>query len=150
MKTLILLPAAFAIVLATGCAGGLNQVPVEADQNTRVGISGVWEGVLQGATAAEKGQIAFELQTGHHTATGGVKMYDKAGVRTVAIEKVTVEDGQFVGRTKAFRSADCNCLVRTEFRGLVKGDVIDGTFTSTDDQGNKRQGNWAIYRSNKQ
>jgi len=150
MKTLILVPAALAIVLATGCAGGLTQVPVEADQNTRVGISGVWEGVLQGATADEKGRIAFELQTGHHTATGGVKMYDKGGVKEVAITKVKVEDGQFIGRTQAFRSAECNCLVTTEFRGLVKGDVIDGTFVSTDDKGNKHQGNWAIYRSTKQ
>ena len=61
-------------------------------------------------------------------------MYDKSGVKTVAIEKVKVDGNQFIGQTKAFRSAECDCLVRTEFRGLVKGDVIDGFFVSTDDK----------------
>lgn len=147
MKTLI--PTALVLLLASACSSNLKQVPVEADQNTRVGLSGVWAGVLQGENA-DKGQISFQLQTGHHTATGGVKMYDKNGVKMVPMDSVQVKNGNFVGKTKAFRSADCDCLVTTEFRGLVKGDVIDGTFTSVDDKGNERQGSWALYREQKQ
>ena len=133
-------------------AGGLKQIPVDADRDTRVGLAGSWEGVVEGPTETDKGRLAFDLETGRHTAVGAMKVYTKDGVRIVPIERVKVEDGVFTGKTAPYQSATCNCTVNTEFRGLVKGDVIDGTFTSTmvkDGQKSERAGSWSLYRESK-
>ena len=152
MKNILPLAAALALLTTAACATNMKQIPVDADRDTRVGLAGSWEGVVEGPTDSDKGRLAFDLETGRHTAVGAMKVYTKEGVRVVPIERVKVEDGVFTGKTASYQSTSCNCTVNTEFRGMVKGDVIDGTFTSTmvkDGKKSERAGNWSLYRETK-
>jgi hypothetical protein len=149
MKSILPLAAALALLTSAACATNMKQIPVDADRDTRVGLAGSWEGVLEGPTEDDKGRLAFDLTTGRHTAVGAMKVYTDDGVRIVPIERVKVEDGVFTGKVAPYQSKSCNCTVNTEFRGLVKGDVINGTFTSTlvkDGKESKRAGDWSLYR----
>jgi len=152
-----LLPLALALVLATACGGSqMNQVSVKGEQTATMNLAGQWEGVFEGVEAGQKGRMEFLLDSGHHTGQGAIKVYDggKDGraIRVLKLERVEIKNGQFIGSVAPYKSDRCDCIVRTEFRGLVQGDVIDGTFTATLDgtEGSQtRVGSWALYRDTK-
>lgn len=135
----------------------MNQVPVKAEQSEKFDIAGAWEGVFEGVEDGQKGRMEFRLETGHHTGQSAIKVYDAErkgeAVRTLKLESIEIENGRFVGQVAPYKSERCDCTIRTEFRGLVKGDVIDGSFTAVlegTDGSKTRTGRWALYRGEKQ
>ena len=58
-----------------------------------------------------------------------------------------VEDGQVSGRIDPYTDPVCDCQVKTEFLGLLKGDIVDGTFTTEMiEDGKTMRGNWSVAR----
>jgi hypothetical protein len=128
----------------TACAGAAQQVEVKGGNADLVSLAGEWEGQYEGTDSGRNGTIKFSLEVGRHTADGQVFL---SGNTPLAISFVEVDQGQISGRIDTYVDPACNCKVRTEFLGLLKGDVVDGTFTSMMlENGQQLRGNWSVVR----
>jgi hypothetical protein len=135
----------FALVssIATGCAATAKQVEVKGGNEDLVRLAGDWEGQYQGTDSGRTGAIKFSLQVGRHTADGEVFL----GGAPLKITFVEVDGGQISGRIDPYTDPTCACQVKTEFLGMLKGDVVDGTFTSeVIRDGTTMHGNWSVAR----
>lgn len=128
----------------TACAGAAQQVEVKGANADLMALAGEWEGQYEGTDSGRNGTIHFALQVGRHTADGEVRL---GGETPLKISFVEVERGQVSGRIDTYTDPACQCLVRTEFLGLMRGDSVDGTFTSMMlESGQQLRGNWAVIR----
>jgi hypothetical protein len=161
---------AVAVVLAlapiTGCATTPAPVPVVGDVAGLGALTGEWGGEYQGETSGRSGSIIFQLAAGADTAYGDVVMIPRerrdsrlpvqdpsAGLpiprtpQVLSIAFVRAADGGLSGRLAPYRDPDCDCVLITRFAGRIRGDVIEGTFTSTPEgDGAPQQGTWKVTR----
>ena len=150
----------------TGCSSAPSPVPVVGAPTDIGQMAGEWGGEYQGETSGRSGSIIFKLAAGADTAYGDVVMIShqrresrmpeqdpSAGLpiaRTpdvLSIEFVRATGGRVHGRLAPYRDPDCSCELETRFEGHIKGDVIEGTFTSRPVDGGKEQvGTWKVKR----
>jgi hypothetical protein len=155
------------LALAAGaCATVPAPVPVvgaDADLNL---LTGEWGGEYQGQSSGRSGSIVFKLAAGADTAYGDVVMIPRerresrlpqqdpsVGLpvprtpEVLTIAFVRAADGGLSGRLTPYRDPDCNCVLVTRFEGRIRGDVIEGTFTSMPQDGGATQtGTWKVAR----
>jgi hypothetical protein len=147
-----LVPAALLATLVSACAGSSKQVPGRGTTTDRVHLVGNWEGEYEGLQSGRRGTILFELATGHPTAQGRVVMVPAGTGRQpqpLAIEFVQVDETQVSGTIAPYEDPQCDCMVRTEFEGAVRGDLINGTFvTYLLDTDQQQAGWWSVSRRN--
>jgi hypothetical protein len=62
--------------------------------------------------------------------SGGEGPAPAGASQLLAIRFVRVEGGKVSGTLDAYWDPDCNCEVTTTFVGAVRGDPIEGTFSS--------------------
>lgn len=126
-------------------------IPVEAAAKGDLSVLvGNWTGEYGGKETGRTGSIVFELKSGGSTANGDVLMWPKGSheaaepsgsaeltsdqVRTMPkvlnVSFVRAQAGQITGTIVPYVDPDCECSVRTVFVGTVRGDVIEGTFTT--------------------
>lgn len=164
---------AVALVMVAGLALGLGAcasvpepVPVTGDAAGLGQLTGEWGGQYQGETSGRSGSIVFKLAAGADTAYGDVVMIPKerresrmpvqdpsAGLPTprtpevLSIAFVRATDGSLSGRLTPYRDPECDCMLLTRFQGRIRGDVIEGTFTSERTEGGGLQtGTWKVAR----
>ena len=156
-----------ALTLGLGaCATVPAPVPVVGDAADLGKLTGEWGGEYQGETSGRSGSIVFKLAAGADTAFGDVVMISRerrasrlpsqdpsAGLpiaRTpdvLSISFVRAGDGGLSGRLAPYRDPDCDCTLITRFQCRFRGDVIEGTFTSTPADGGAMQtGTWKVKR----
>lgn len=103
---------------------------------TRVGIHGpgrVVSGVRIGSQRVDV--PAAGESPGYHPST-----------ELLTIEFVRVEGDRVVGRLSAYTDPQCGCTLLTTFEGRIRGDAIDGTFTSRHQDGRVDNGQWGVRR----
>jgi hypothetical protein len=130
--------------VAAGCAASAKQVEVKGATADLVTLAGEWEGQYEGTDTGRTGSIKFSLQVGRHTADGEIYLAQNQPLKITFVE---VENGQVSGRIDPYTDPVCSCEVKTEFLGLLKGDVVDGTFTTEMiKDGKTMRGNWSVAR----
>jgi hypothetical protein len=162
------LSSALALVLAlAGCAGQLPTVQLEGDPRDLAQLVGDWSGQYVSDVANDPGgSIMFSLESAGDRAGGGVVMkrqgtdrayerYDpeRAAIWSLGADQsltiliVRAGNGSLSGELDPYWDFDCNCQARTWFRGVIRGNVIAGTYeTRLQGQPKHRTGRWRVSR----
>lgn len=159
---------AMLMVAGAACASKPTPVTVTGDAEDRASLAGKWTGEYNSPTTGRSGSIVFNLSRNGDAASGDVVMvprgYGKAlapyerGNTTVqgnvpasqvlTIRLVRVAGGNVNGVLDAYRDPECDCRVETTFAGQLKGDTIEGTFSTRGSQTAAPQtGTWRVKRS---
>ena len=142
-KQLALLLAA---AVVASCSARPAAVPVIGGRLDLTALSGEWNGTYKTTTGRVRtGHLFFNLRPGRDTAIGYVVMtypaepvtidpytYAAPAVQTeqLSIAFVRAKDGRVSGEIDPYRDPWCGCQLRTTFVGRLRGDGIEGTFTS--------------------
>jgi hypothetical protein len=148
-----------------GCATVPAHVPVSGSASDVAQLAGDWSGEYWGGPSGRSGSITFQLGAGSDTAHGSVNMVARSATgvtstpRTVAgeaggttVQELTVtfvhaEGGGVTGRLDAYTDPACNCAAYTTFDGRIKGDVVEGTFSTSHGAGSSvATGKWKVKR----
>ncbi|MCG8417246.1 MAG: hypothetical protein MJE77_04795 [Proteobacteria bacterium] len=142
---------AFALLFAA-CGGSASQIEVKGEDRSVVEMAGDWKGSYVGVDSGRKGSISFSFMVGRHTAEGEVIMHpitDQSKPRPLEVRYVELAEGGSVhGKLSPYTDPQCNCSVVTEFVGMVEGNRIEGTFTTTAVTSKRTQtGRWWVERA---
>ena len=159
-----------AVLLVSGCASTHPQAPILLDDGAGAALAGVWEGTYESRDTGRVGDVYFALSADGTSAVGevvmvprgtsvGVRRDDGGGWRWDGAVRPSVltirfvhlrggaSGGEVVGELDPYRDPDCECELRTTFRGTVDGDVVMGTFESaTEDAAHDAEGTWHAIR----
>jgi hypothetical protein len=147
-----------------GCAPALP-IALEGPPADLERLVGEWEGRYMGARHSRSGSIAFTLVAGENHAHGDVLMIPEGAERgysrypgrglepstsssqTLTIRFVRASGGSVTGSLDPYWDPDGRCTAYATFRGSVRGDLMEGTFTSTCDNGLvPAMGRWKVVR----
>ncbi len=148
------------------CHGTPQPVPVLGDSVSIETLIGRWEGTYESPETRRSGSIVFTLQGRTDTAYGDVLMVpadggDLAipgrdprtpedagrGPQLLSISFVQVGGNQLVGKLNPYRDPSCGCEVTTTFEGRLRGNVIEGTYTTRHVRETAVQrGTWLVKR----
>jgi hypothetical protein len=129
-------------------------------------LAGEWDGTYEADHGFRHGSIDFHLRAGSDTAFGDVLMIprgwdrpvepeERAGAaardvrvpRPLTIRFVRVTGGEISGELDRYRDPECGCLLRTLFRGSLKGDTLSGRYESLHEGGESpATGRWRAVR----
>jgi hypothetical protein len=149
------------------CGRTISTVPVRGSEPAVAQLAGKWSGEYSSEESGRSGTIAFELRAGADTAQGEVVMTSRgdmqtaqsarapelAGTATVSevltIRFVLVSCTEVSGVLSPYRDPGCGCPITTTFRGVISGDVIEGTFETTGAGFSHvtQRGRWRVARS---
>jgi hypothetical protein len=165
-----------ALVVALGAAlGGCAAapppaVPIAGSSQELSALVGDWEGEYSSEATGRSGSIRFTLRSAADSAFGDVVMIpagagsplrraepdDRPGAppaggaapsEVLTIRFVRAEGGTVSGSLDPYHAPDCSCILTTTFLGELRGDVIEGTFTTAGDPMAARQpGRWRVTR----
>lgn len=150
------------------CASSSPQViPLTGAPADLQSLEGEWIGEYHSyEQSGRSGTILFRLEAGQDTATGDVLMH-VAGRETADVIPFTTDPwanvspdqiltvtfvraagGSVFGRLDPYNDPVCGCEIRTTFTGHIKGNLIEGTYTSAHVNGAERtEGRWRVVRS---
>lgn len=130
---------------ATACAMNGPPVLVAGAPDDLQQLTGEWDGEYTSAEAGRSGSIYFKLMGARDTARGDVLMiprepsgnrsYLNPGTsmrnvpRVLTIKFVNVEGDVIAGTMDPYDSPDCEHELLTTFRGAIRGNRIEGSFT---------------------
>lgn len=170
--TQLFLAASAGVFLA--CASKPTPITVTGDSGDRASLAGKWAGEYNSPVTGRSGSIVFNLSRSGDAASGDVVMvprdYGKAlmpysatttaaatattqaqgvsGPQVLTIKLVRVSGDTVSGVLDAYRDPRCDCPVVTTFTGTVRGDTIDGTFSTRGSQTAAPQtGTWRVKRT---
>ena len=169
MKELLLTAVVLTVIAcsstSTSSQSVAPEVPVAASQTDLKSLVGKWEGEYSSQATGRSGSIVFELTAGASEARGDVLMIPRGSNRPLAPEPQSPEEtlrtmpqvltihfvnaqaGVISGVLDPYRDPDCDCRVDTNFVGTLKGDVIEGTFSSLLSRGGvTTTGVWKVTR----
>ena len=128
-------------------------------------LVGQWEGRYTGGRDSRSGRIAFTLVAGEDHAHGDVLMIPEGSERgysrypgrsvepseqfsqILTIRFVRASGGSVSGSLDPYWDPDAHCTAYATFRGSVRDNVMQGTFTSTCDNGLvPAMGRWKVVR----
>lgn len=145
--------------LLAACSWNPEPVPIAASPSQLERLAGRWAGEFSGDESGRSGSILFDIEAGRDTAHGDVLMLPCAwrtpetvpGVppepRLLRIAFVAVDDGRVRGTLEVYRDPVCGCPLETTFTGRIRGDVIEGTYSSVHlDCGTTQSGRWRVER----
>jgi hypothetical protein len=157
-------PLVLALTLAA-CATNPHRVPLVADETDISSLTGTWDGEYSSLATGRAGSISFSLVAGRDTATGDVLMVPRGTDQPAALDRqsgaqimarapqvlrisfVRVLGANVSGTIEPYRAPDCDCILSTTFVGQLRGDTIDGTFSTTGGQADSPQsGRWKVTR----
>jgi hypothetical protein len=164
----VVLAAALAAVVGSwGCASRPAAVPVLGDPSDLRALAGEWEGEYSSQETGRSGSIVFTLRAGRDSAAGDVVMTPatpptpavrsegnvalpsgaSAAAQVLTITFVRAAGDSVSGALAPYTSPDCACSLTTTFVGRVRGDAIEGTFT-TRGEGvpGPQPGRWKVTR----
>jgi hypothetical protein len=79
-------------------------------------------------------------------AASGIHQTHARAADVLQITFVRVGTGTVEGMLEPYVAPDCKCVVTTVFRGTIKGNAIDGEFTTRGPQGLEQRGTWRVER----
>jgi hypothetical protein len=157
---------ASALVVLVGCSSAPQPVPVAGAPTDLQQLAGTWGGDYRSESNGRSGSIIFRLTAASDTAYGDVVMIPGTRVggqppsspsvglpmpptpEVLSIAFVRAENGGVTGELKPYRDPECDCQLTTRFEGRIKGDVIEGTYSSVRVSGNPspQTGSWKVTR----
>lgn len=159
----------FATLLGTGCAMQQGPVPLQGTPEAIRQLEGTWEGEYINPDGGVLASVSFVLEAGTEMATGDVVVLRSwntdalnAGTGVGAldgpplplllqIEFVRCQGGTVRGTLEPYRDPVCDCLVYTDFEGVLDGDQITGRFRMWPSEGTRNtpleEGSWKITRT---
>jgi hypothetical protein len=157
--------------VSLACASKPTPITVTGDVGDRTSLAGKWSGDYNSPATGRSGSIVFNLSPSGDAANGDVVMIPaghgralvpfgnaasaaEAGAQrpvtsqVLTIRLVRVSGDAVSGVLDAYRDPQCDCPVVTTFTGTVKGDTIEGTFSTSGSPSNTPQtGNWRVKRT---
>jgi hypothetical protein len=143
-------------------------VPVYASRADWETLAGHWRGSYTIASRDRRGLIDFTLSAGDEEASGDVLMIaegtrlpyrpyppgdprlapvDALYTQLLTIKFVRAEQGRVSGTIASYWDPDRSCQASAAFLGSAQPHVIDGTFTSTCEDGIRQlRGTWRVTR----
>lgn len=156
-------------LLAAGCAIQQSPVPLQGSPEAIRQLEGGWEGEYMSPDGGVLASISFNLDSEAGTATGDVlvlRRWDPSGLDAgtgvgaltgppppllLQIEFVRCQAGTLRGRLEPYRDPGCDCMVYTEFQGVLEGDRIRGSFRMWPSAGDRgvplQEGSWQMIRA---
>lgn len=153
------------VALLTACGGPQPPVPVVGPAADVSQLAGEWDGEYSSAETGRSGSILFRLTAGTDSATGDVVMSPQwrprlepgqmqpagpnppSAIQTLTINFVRVAGGQVSGSLAPYTDPSCDCPLHTTFVGRLRGDTLEGTYTSRHERsGDGQQGRWRVVR----
>lgn len=158
----IAVQAVLAALLA-GCGGTQSPVPVVGREADISQLTGEWYGEYSSVESGRSGSIEFKLLAGSDSATGQVIMTPQWVMRQggnmpqgpttqplaqpLTISFVRVSGGQVSGALEPYPDPNCGCTLHTTFIGRLRGDTLQGTYSSLHEQTRDVQkGRWRVVR----
>jgi hypothetical protein len=167
-RLLLALAACSMVWGVDACAGNPPPVPVYATRADWEILSGHWRGSYSTSVPERRGLIDFMLSAGDEHASGDVLMIaegtraayrpyppgdprvtpiDAASTQLLTIKFVRADQGQISGTIASYWDPDRSCQASATFLGSAQSRVIDGTFTSTCEDGVRQlHGKWRVTR----
>lgn len=164
----LLIPVVALMIGLAGCAGNPRPVTVFASRADWEILAGHWRGSYTMSAAKRRGLIDFKLSASDEQAFGDVLMIaegtrvpyrpyapgdprsgpiEAAYTQLLTIKFVRAEQGQIRGTIASYWDPDRSCQASATFLGMVQSDGIDGTFTSTCEDGLRQlRGKWEVTR----
>ena len=151
---------------AAACAINPQVVPLSGAPQDLRALEGEWIGEYRSFETGRTGSIMFTLTAGRDTAFGDVVMVPRemagaarrpdvtnplpsqSAAQVLTIQFVSVSGNSITGTIDPYPSPDCDCQLLTTFRGEIRGDRIEGSFTihhSGFDMG-AQKGTWWVNR----
>ena len=161
------IPVLIATTLLAACSSAPQPVPLEGTPADIRALEGEWIGEYHAYDPSDRsGTILFRLEAGQDSATGDVLMHlsgretaamvplttdpwaDVAPDQILSITFVRAAGGTVFGRLDPYHDPVCGCELRTTFTGRIKGNLVEGTYTSQHVNGADRiEGRWRVVRS---
>lgn len=157
--------AATVVTVLAACHSQSPPVRLQGATEEIGALAGTWAGTYVGTESGRTGSILFTITPAGDSAKGDVVMTPAAqGPVTAAdvsspvhrmhsqsadalqITFVRVAAGTVEGSLEPYVAPDCKCVVSTVFRGTIKGNAIDGQFTTRGVQGGEQRGTWRVER----
>lgn len=153
------------LIAALACGGAQNPVPVVGPSSDISKLAGEWSGEYSSGETGRSGSILFKLNAATDSAFGDVVMSPPrmagqlpgqaptgqtaaASTQAISINFVRVSGGQVSGSLAPYTDPSCNCPLHTMFIGRLRGDTLEGTYTSRHEQSSDaQQGRWRVVRS---
>ncbi|MFL5541102.1 MAG: hypothetical protein ACJ8J0_19085 [Longimicrobiaceae bacterium] len=156
-----------ALAGAAACASTQEpRVPVSISPADLSRLGGEWAGSYSSPVTGRSGSIVFHLTATADSAHGDVIMIPRATgqplqratypgqavVQPAAPRELTIRFARFegervTGQMDPYTDPDCSCPVRTTFEGTVRGNRIEGTFTTQGaPSGAAVTGSWRVDR----
>jgi hypothetical protein len=163
---------ALAASLLSGCttASPAPTVPVKGSSSARARLVGRWEGEYRSADTGRSGTIVFEfsgsvgrgdvlmmpagskepIRPAHPEKTGGAED-TLLTLQVLHIRLIETSEEALSGLLDTYVDPDCLCEIQTSFNGVIRGDRIEGSFTSRPvvPGGPEATGQWFVTRRSK-
>ena len=164
----LMIPIVALMIGSDGCVGNPRPVTVFASRADWETLSGHWRGSYSASATNRRGLIDFTLSASDEQASGDVLMIaegarvpyrpyapgdprsgpiDAAYRQLLTIKFVRAEQGWITGTIASYWDPDRSCEASATFLGGVQSDAIEGTFTSTCEDGVRQiRGKWRVSR----
>ena len=156
--------AAFAVACASS---GPRAEPISGPPADLDALVGEWIGEYHTySEAGRSGTLLFRLEAGEDTIRGDVLMHiagretaplipfttdpwaNVAEDQLLSVTFVRAAGGTVYGELAPYEDPICGCLLHTAFTGRVRGNLLEGTYTSEHVNGGDRAtGRWRVVRT---
>ncbi|HEV8305644.1 MAG TPA: hypothetical protein VGQ25_11815 [Gemmatimonadales bacterium] len=153
-------------ILLAACATSQAAVPVIGPAGDVAALAGEWAGDYSSAASGRSGSISFTLRAAGDSALGDVIMIPAgwgrpltpwrpdappAGARqaqpeVLTINFVRVQAGHVNGTLAPYADPETGTRLVTTFVGELRGNQIDGTYTTRLPSGDTQTGRWQVQR----
>src|SRR5918992_932291 len=133
--------------ISAACHYNPSPVTLRGSPPEIAALAGEWVGEYTGSQSGRSGSISLRITAGGDAAHGEREHLAHArSADVLRISFVRVAQGEVTGVLEPYIAPDCQCRVTTSFTGSVKGDTIDGTFTTRGSAGLEQTGRWRVSR----
>lgn len=154
-----------ALALAA-CGASRSPVPVVGASSDVSALTGDWAGEYSSAESGRSGSISFTLRSAGDSAFGDVVMIPAATGRpltpyqqpnmagssqtpastVLTIRFVRVQQGHVSGTLDPYADPQTGSRLLTTFTGELKGNTIEGTYSTRLPSGETQTGRWSVQR----
>ncbi len=153
--------------LAAACSSTPQPIPLTGSPADVQALEGEWIGEYHSYDpSGRSGTILFRLEAGQDTARGDVLMHvsgretaemipfttdpwaNVSPDQVLTVTFVRAAGGSVYGKLDVYHDPVCGCEVETTFTGRVKGNLVEGSYTSKHVNGaDETNGRWRVVRS---
>jgi hypothetical protein len=160
-------PAVMLPLVLAACGASRSPVPLVGTSSDVSALAGEWAGDYSSSESGRSGSISFTLRAATDSAFGDVTMVPAglgrplqpwrggdnmtgvgqvAPATTLTIRFVRVEAGRVNGTLDPYADPQTGARLLTTFTGALKGNTIEGSYTTRLPSGDTQTGRWTVQR----